>query len=176
MMAGFVSVEEQQAIEGWILTHFDWKKRRLGGLPPCEEYPNDAPMPSWAEVLGRRMVALGIFPKTPDHVLVRRYERGLGVEPHVDRKAYGPIVAGLTLVSSRAFHLTRCGSIPRLEALLMPGDLYIMTGPARYRWKHSIPSVLTDEFRGATLPRTDGFSVTWRYAPRSRRRWWFTGE
>src|SRR5262249_61632672 len=84
----------------------------------------------------------------------------------------GPIVAGLTLTSSRTFHLTRTRARtgPRLEALLLPGDLYVMTGAARYRWKHSIPATLEDEFRGETFPRTDGFSVTWRYAPRGAER------
>ena len=119
------------------------------------------------------MAAMGIFDKPPDHVLVRHYDRGRGVEPHIDRESYGPTVAGLTLVSSRTFHLTRPGFTSRIEALLLPGDLYVLTGPARHRWKHSIPSVLADRFHGTTIPRTDGFSVTWRYAPQpvQRRRW-----
>ena len=174
LIAAFIPVEEQQEIERWILTHFDWEKRRYGPLPPCEQYPDDGPIPSWAQMLGGRMAAMGIFRKTPDHVLLRRYDRGRGVRPHIDKEAYGPVVAGLTLTSSRIFHLTRLGSRSRLEALLLPGDLYVMTGPARYRWKHSIPSVLDDEFRGVTLPRTGGFSVTWRYSPRPVRRWWWT--
>ena len=173
LIAAFIPVEEQQAIERWILTHFDWEKRRHGPLPPCEQYPDDGPIPSWAEMLGGRMVTMGIFRSAPDHVLVRRYDRGRGVRPHIDKEAYGPVVAGLTLVSSRTFHLTRPGWRSRLEALLLPGDLYVMSGSARYRWKHSIPSVLDDEFRGVTLPRTGGFSVTWRYSPRPVRRWWW---
>jgi alkylated DNA repair dioxygenase AlkB len=120
------------------------------------------------------MVAAELFPSPPDHVLLRRYERGVGTEPHIDREAYGPIVAGLTLGSSRIFHLTRGRS--RLEALLLPGDLYVMTGAARYRWRHGIPARLEDEFGGVRFPRTGGFSVTWRYLPGTQvRRGWWTG-
>jgi alkylated DNA repair dioxygenase AlkB len=171
----FVTLEDQRDIERWIIDNFAWKQRKYGPLPPCEQYPHDAPIPAWAEALGRRMVAMGIFDRFPDHVLLRRYDRGVGARPHIDRQAYGPIVAGLTLTSSRTFRLTRPGSRSRLEALLLPGDLYVMTGAARYRWQHSIPAVLDDEFAGLTVPRTDGFSVTWRYAPGTdqvRRSWW----
>jgi alkylated DNA repair dioxygenase AlkB len=173
LIADFIQVEEQHAIEHWIRAHFDWEKRRHGSLPPCEQYPDDGPIPAWAELLGRRMVGMGIFRNTPDHVVVRRYDRGRGARPHIDKKAYGPVVAGLTLVSSRTFHLTRPGRRSRIEALLLPGDLYVMSGSARYRWKHSIPAVLDDDFRGKTFSRSDGFSVTWRYAPRPPRHWWW---
>jgi alkylated DNA repair dioxygenase AlkB len=166
LIPGFLSVEEQQTIVRWVLAHFDWAKRRYGPLPPCEQYPDDRPIPPWAEMLGSRLKSMGVFRSSPDHVLLRRYDRGRGARPHIDRKAYGPVVAGLTLVSSRTFHLTRPGWRSRLEALLLPGDLYVMSGPARYKWHHSIPSVLEDTFRGITFPRTDGFSVTWRYSPR----------
>lgn len=173
LITGFSPLEEQQAIERWIVAHFHWDKRNCGPLPPCEQYPGDGAIPDWAETLGRRMVELGIFQREPDHVLVRRYERGRGVRPHVDRKSYGPTVAGLTLVSSRMFHLTHPSLRSRLETLLLPGDLYVMSGPARYCWNHSIPSAMDDEFRGVRFPRTGGFSVTWRYAPRPAKRWWW---
>ncbi len=163
IIEGFVDALEQKEIENWIRSNFAWERRRQGSLPPAEQYPHHGPIPAWATALGERMVALGLFPYPPDHVLLRRYDRGVGVEPHIDREAYGPVVAGLTLGSSRMFNLTRGGS--RLEALLVPGDLYVMTGAARYRWRHSIPARLEDEFRGATFPRTGGFSVTWRYVP-----------
>jgi hypothetical protein len=112
------------------------------------------------------MTALGIFQSRPDHVLLRRYEHGVGVEPHIDSAAYGPVVAGLTLGSSRAFQLTRRLKGSSLEAILFPGDLYVMSGPARYRWRHSIPARLEDTFRGVSFQRTGGFSVTWRFLPR----------
>lgn len=163
---GFVEAQEQQEIEHWIRGNFCWTRRRQGNLPPSEEYPYDAPIPAWADALGLRMTGLGIFQSRPDHVLLRRYEHGVGVEPHIDSAAYGPVVAGLTLGSSRAFQLTRRPRGSRLEAMLFPGDLYVMRGAARSRWKHSIPARLEDTFRGVTFPRTGGFSVTWRYLPR----------
>lgn len=166
VIKAFVETEEQQEIERWIRSNFFWTRRRQGSLPPSEQYPNDAPIPAWADALGARMTSLGIFQSQPDHVVLRRYELGVGVDPHIDRVAYGPVVAGLTLGSSRVFQLTRPLGSSQLEALLLPGDLYLMTGAARYRWRHSIPARLEDTFRGVTFPRTAGFSVTWRYLPR----------
>lgn len=163
---GFVETEEQQEIERWIRGNFFWTRRRQGSLPPSEEYPYDAPIPAWADALGARMTALGIFRSRPDHVLLRRYEHGVGVDPHIDSAAYGPVVAGLTLGSSRVFQLTRRLGGSRLEAMLLPGDLYVMSRTARYRWRHSIPARFEDTFRGVTFSRTGGFSVTWRYLPR----------
>ena len=160
IIEGFVGALEQSEIEQWIESNFGWEKRRQGSLPPAEQYPHNGPIPVWATALGERMVAAGVFPSPPDHVLLRRYDRGVGVEPHIDREEYGPVVAGLTLGSSRMLHLARGGS--RLEALLLPGDLYVMTSAARYRWRHSIPASFQDEFRGVIFLRTDGFSVTWR--------------
>jgi alkylated DNA repair dioxygenase AlkB len=163
VVKSFIDIVEQREIEQWISSNFFWEKRRRGSLPPSEEYPHDAPIPAWAEDLSNRMVAMGIFPYRPDHVLLRRYERGVGVDPHRDRKAYGPVVAGLTLGSSRTFCLTRPLHRSRIEALLLPGDLYVMNGAARYRWQHSIPARLEDTFGGTTFTRQTGFSVTWRY-------------
>ncbi len=174
VIPGFVAAADQREIECWILSNFAWETRRQGSLPPSEEFPHDGPIPAWAEDLGRRMVGMHVFAHRPDHVLLRRYERGTGVVPHIDREAYGPVVAGLTLGSSRVFQLTRAWRHARLEALLLPGDLYVMTGDARYRWQHGIPFTHADEFRGATFPRTNGFSVTWRHAPgkMAPARWW----
>jgi len=173
VIPAFIPIEEQQQVERWILANFEWEKCRQGPLPPCRQYPDEEAIPPWAATLGARMAEMGIFRDAPDHVLLRRYERGAGVRPHIDKKEYGPIVAGLTLTSSRTFCLTRPGSKARLEALLLPGDLYVLTGPARFGWMHSIPPALHDEFLGSRFPRTDGFSVTWRYSPRPKRRWWW---
>jgi alkylated DNA repair dioxygenase AlkB len=107
VIKGFVEAKEQQEIEGWIRSNFVWTRRRQGSLAPSEEYPHDAAIPEWAADLGARMTALGIFQTSPDHVLLRWYEHGVGVDPHIDRAAYGPLVAGLTLGSSRMFRLTR---------------------------------------------------------------------
>jgi alkylated DNA repair dioxygenase AlkB len=174
VIQAFTDRAEQEAIECWIVDNFFWWKRRQGTLPPAEQYPHDGAIPKWAMSLGMRMVRCGIFPSPPDHVLLRRYGAGDGVHPHVDREEYGPIVAGLTLGSSRMFNLTRPHRRSRLEAMLFPGDLYVMVGAARYKWSHSIPSRLVDTFCGVEFPRTDGFSVTWRYAPASigMRSWW----
>jgi alkylated DNA repair dioxygenase AlkB len=168
LVEGFVDPDRQAEIVDWIDANVCWSKRRQGPLPSSEEYPFDRPIPAWAAELGERLVDAGWFAEPPGHVLLRLYELGRGVTPHIDRTMYGPVVAGLTLASSRVMQLTRPGRRSRLEALLLPGDLYLLTGPARYRWHHSIPWRAIDELDGTAYERTEGFSVTFRAAPATR--------
>jgi alkylated DNA repair dioxygenase AlkB len=166
ILAGFVDQAEQREIVEWIHEHVPWDQRRQGALPASEEYPYDRPIPLWAEALAVRMRDMALFAEVPNHVLVRWYPCGSGVNAHIDRGMYGPVVAGLTLASPRMFELTQKRRRSRLEALLLPGDLYVLSRAARHRWDHSIPFRTSDEFRGAVYQRSDGFSVTWRARPR----------
>jgi len=160
---GFAADRAEELAE-WCATSIPWEKRRRGRSAPAQFYSSDeGNVPAWASELGARMLRLGIFPELPNHVMVLKYRRGAGMHPHVDFPAYGPIVAGLTLGSSRVLKLRRRWS--RTRALLMPGDLYVLAEDARYRWKHGIDETTRDAFRGRGVERNDGFSVTWRLRP-----------
>jgi hypothetical protein len=72
-------------------------------------------------------------------VIVNLYELGKGITPHVDLVSrYGPLVLGISLLSSTAMEFEKDATT--YSTLLEAGDIYVLTGEARYDWKHSIPA------------------------------------
>jgi alkylated DNA repair dioxygenase AlkB len=159
----FVSACEQARISAWLDTQVTWCWRGLSEKPPAQGFPNKAAdTPDWARLLGEKLHKAGIFQKPPNHVYVIRYKTGTGMYPHIDKEEFGDTVAGLTLGSTRILELEPAKARGRMRVLLLPGDLYLLSNEARYKWKHSVPATLSDEFRGRSYQRTDGFSVSWR--------------
>lgn len=78
--------------------------------------------------------------------IVNLYLPGEGISPHVDLPhRYGPHVIGLSLLSSATFDLYNTDETsPCYSAHLQPGDVYILTGSARYDHKHAIAARLED--------------------------------
>ena len=161
LLRDYVSTEAQQTITRWIDQNVPWSFGRFGVR--FETYSNDKkPMPAWASALGRGMADEGIFAEPPDYLSLAHYEPGAGIPPHVDREdAFQEVVTGLTLGSTRVFELTG-PSRRQVEVLLRPGDLYVLSGPARHRWRHGVPARVSDPFQGQTYPRADCVSATWR--------------
>jgi alkylated DNA repair dioxygenase AlkB len=50
----------------------------------------------------------------------------------------------------------------RRQAFLEHRSLLVLTGPARFEWRHSIPARKSDEFEGRRLPRNRRVSLTYR--------------
>jgi len=159
----FVDESGRARISSWLRTHVSWSWRGLSEMPPAQGFPNQhADMPEWSRLLADRLCGMRIFPKAPDHVYIIHYQAGKGMYPHIDKPEFGEVIACLTLDTSRIFELFPVKGRGCTRVLLLPGDLYIMSGEVRHRWKHSVPATLSDEFRGRTYPRTNGFAVTWR--------------
>jgi hypothetical protein len=57
---------------------------------------------------------------------------------------------------------TRVSDGSQVSLLLEPGSLLVLTGAARYAWKHGIPARKTDMYQGQVLPRRRRISVTLR--------------
>lgn len=92
---------------------------------------------------------------TMNQCIVNRYLPGQGISAHVDHVDYGPIVASFTFnilqTKNRKMRFTNMDKTIDIET---PNrSLYIMTGPSRYVWKHSMPG-------SKTFPEI--FSVTFR--------------
>ena len=160
LLPGYVSVDQQAAIMADIHSAVPWTTCSPGHR--SETYLTGLKtLPLWAAGIGERMVSEGIFPAPPDYLHLIWYDSGCGIEPHIDLKdVFSDVVAGLTLGSTRVMELTRRGRL--VSVLLRPGDLYVLSGNARYKWKHGVPHQTVDHFRGEAYNRTDCFSVSWR--------------
>ena len=75
-------------------------------------------------------------------VLVSEYEAGAGIGWHRDKDVFGQVV-GLSLVSPCVFRLRRKvgAKWERASVVADPRSAYLLSGPSRTEWEHSIPEV-----------------------------------
>jgi alkylated DNA repair dioxygenase AlkB len=84
----------------------------------------------------------GIAPARLQHVLVTEYGEGAGIGWHRDKLVFGEVV-GISLLSPCTFRLRRQAgdTWERVNLVAEPRSAYLMSGPSRTEWEHSIPGV-----------------------------------
>ena len=117
-------------------------------------------IPEFLETLRRKAADFArLAPAELQYALVTEYTPGAGIGWHRDRPAYRDIV-GVSFGSSCRFRLRRkrAGGWERASLILEPRSVYVMRGPARKQWQHSIPpaerlrySVTFRSMRGGAL-------------------------
>jgi alkylated DNA repair dioxygenase AlkB len=153
---GFLDSEEEQTLLGDVhnlpFKEFEFHgytgKRRTvsfgwryhfngGGLTKTED------MPAFLTELRARAEAfagnaMGSF----QQVLVTEYAPGAGIGWHKDRSVFGD-VAGISLLSPCRFRLRRRtgNGFERQHMIAEPRSIYLLRGPSRTEWEHSIPGV-----------------------------------
>jgi alkylated DNA repair dioxygenase AlkB len=115
---------------GW---RYDYSLRRL---LPAE------PIPDWLTPLIEQVEAFGGPGMRIGQVLCTEYEGGAGIGWHRDKLHFERIF-GVSLGSACRFRLRRVmtGGWERFALNVEPRSIYVMEGPARYEWEHSIPAV-----------------------------------
>jgi alkylated DNA repair dioxygenase AlkB len=83
----------------------------------------------------------GLAPSELQQALVTEYTPGAAIGWHRDRPAYRDII-GVSFSSSCRFRFRRkrSGSWERASLIVEPRSVYLLRGPARTEWQHSIPS------------------------------------
>jgi alkylated DNA repair dioxygenase AlkB len=123
-------------------------------------------LPGWARELAARLAEEGVMDRDADQVIVNEYEPGQGISPHVDCiPCFGPAVAALSLGSGCLMDFTRPGGAAagaKAGVYLAAGSLCVMTGPARYDWRHGIAARKSDPGATGRIPRARRVSVTFR--------------
>jgi alkylated DNA repair dioxygenase AlkB len=94
----------------------------------------------------------GMPPSALQHVLVTEYGPGAAIGWHRDKDVFGEVV-GVSLLSPCVFRLRRRAGAgwERASLTAEPRSAYLLSGPSRTEWEHSIPPV--DELR---------YSITFR--------------
>ncbi len=117
---------------------FGWRYRFDGsGLGKADE------MPSFFAALRDKAAAFGgIEPDDLQHTLVTEYAPGAAIGWHRDRPEFGRVV-GVSLLSPCRFRLRRrtAEGFERRAFTAEPRSAYLLSGPARTEWEHSIPAV-----------------------------------
>jgi len=99
------------------------------------------PVPEWLGDLRARCAGLaGRAPEDLAEALVQRYPPGSTIGWHRDAPAFD-IVVGVSLASACRLRFQRGTGAERrvAEVELPPRSVYVLAGPARWSWQHSIP-------------------------------------
>jgi alkylated DNA repair dioxygenase AlkB len=84
----------------------------------------------------------GMVPDRLQQALVTEYSPGSPIGWHRDKAVFGTVV-GISLLSACTFRLRRKVGTKweRVSIVAEPGSAYVLSGPARQQWEHSIPPV-----------------------------------
>lgn len=100
-------------------------------------------MPDFLLGLRERAAAFAaLSPGDLQHAMITEYGRGAGIGWHRDKGVFGEVI-GISLLSPCLFRLRRRGgsSWKRASFTAEPRSAYLLTGPSRTEWEHSIPPV-----------------------------------
>ncbi|PBC76940.1 2-oxoglutarate-Fe(II)-dependent oxygenase superfamily protein [Streptomyces sp. TLI_235] len=139
---------------------YDYGRRGLAAGPAVEPAP---PLPDWALGLAARLLDEGLMDGPAEQVIVNEYQPGQGISAHVDCvPCFGPVVAALSLGSAAVMDFTDPTGGGRVPVPLTPGGVTVLTGPARYVWRHAIAARRSDPGPAGRVPRGRRVSVTFR--------------
>jgi alkylated DNA repair dioxygenase AlkB len=103
------------------------------------------------------------MPRVADQVIVNEYEPGQGIAPHVDCvPCFADTIASLTLGSSCVMEFTRLKTREKAALFLARRSLVVLSGEARYEWRHAIPGRKSDPHEGRVISRGRRLSLTFR--------------
>jgi alkylated DNA repair dioxygenase AlkB len=117
---------------------FGWRQDEAGRMVETGE-----PIPEVLLPLLHKVAAFaGLAKDSFRHALVTEYSPGGGIGWHRDRPP-AVAIAGVSLVSPCTFRLRRKAGDKwdRASIVAAPRSAYLMSGPARSDWQHSIPEV-----------------------------------
>jgi alkylated DNA repair dioxygenase AlkB len=126
-----VAAKRRTVQYGW---HYSFESFRLSQAPPP---------PAYLEPLRERAAGFaGVPPAALPEILVTEYQPGAAIGWHGDAAPFG-IVVGISLGSPCRFRFKRerDGTREAIAIELAPRSAYVLDGPARTDWLHSIPAV-----------------------------------
>jgi alkylated DNA repair dioxygenase AlkB len=102
-----------------------------------------APLPAFLSPVRERAAAFaGLPPDRLVHALITEYRPGTSIGWHRDRPNYEDVI-GISLASPCTFRMRRKRDTgwDRTSLRIDPRSVYLMRGPSRWEWEHSIPAV-----------------------------------
>ena len=99
-----------------------------------------------------------------DQLIINQYLPGQSIAPHIDKPSqFGPYIVCVTLGSGVEIQFSKTGE-ETTSIYVEPNSLYIMSGDARYTWKHGIASRKSDLVADKKIVRGTRISLTFRTA------------
>jgi alkylated DNA repair dioxygenase AlkB len=121
------------------------------------------PLPAWLVPLCQELHERGLMPRLADQVIVNEYEPGQGIAAHVDCvPCFADTIASLTLGSACVLDFTHAKTREKRSLFLERRSVVVLSGEARYDWRHGIASRKSDEHEGRVVARGRRLSLTFR--------------
>jgi alkylated DNA repair dioxygenase AlkB len=116
---------------GWRYDFATERVREAEDIPPFLQ-----------DLQGRAAAFAGCRPSDLQQVLLTEYGIGAGIGWHKDKAVFGEVV-GISLLSPCTFRLRKRkpGGWDRYSLTAEPRSAYLLAGPSRSEWEHSIPGV-----------------------------------
>lgn len=116
---------------GW---RYDYSRRQVLAAEPIPDF-----------LLSLRKTAAAFAGRPPEafeQVLINAYRPGAGIGWHRDKPQFGEVV-GVSLLAPCTLRFRRRAATgwQRRSLQVCPRSAYLMSGPARHAWEHSIPPV-----------------------------------
>jgi alkylated DNA repair dioxygenase AlkB len=121
------------------------------------------PLPEWLSSYCEQLHIDGYFQEPPDQVIVKEYQPGQGIASHIDCvPCFTETITSLSVGSPCIMEFTHVKTHEKIPMLLEPRSLVVLSGDARYRWKHAIPHRKSDRYNGSIFLRGRRLSLTFR--------------
>jgi alkylated DNA repair dioxygenase AlkB len=107
-----------------------------GGLSKTED------MPAFVMAVRKKAASFaGVPPSELQQILVTEYRPGAAIGWHKDRSVFGDVV-GISLLAPCTFRFRRkkAAGWDRANLTVEPRSIYLLRGPSRSEWEHSIPA------------------------------------
>lgn len=119
-------------------------------------------LPSWAELLGEKLLKQGLLLELPDQVIVNEYKGSQSISKHIDCPlCFRGAIISISLNESWEMVFSRrteSGDDEKYKVLLPRRSAVVLDGEARSSWQHEIPRRINE----AGLPRGRRVSITFR--------------
>lgn len=139
---------------GW---KYDYKLRSIDYSMYLGEFPD------WVKSVALRLVQKRYMSKMPDQLIINEYLPGQGIANHVDcEPCFEDTIVSISLGTNCIMDLINLKTKEKIEILLEPKSLVIISGEARYNWTHGIAARRADNINGTKFERKLRISMTFR--------------
>ncbi len=116
---------------GW---RYDYSKRMI------DDSARIGDLPEWAMDLARRLLEQRLVSTLPNQVIVNEYCKDQGISKHIDKTDdFAEHIATISLLETWEM-IFRRSKKPKFSIPLERRSVAIMSGDARYKWTHEIPT------------------------------------
>jgi len=121
------------------------------------------PLPTWSETIAKRLILNNYLSQLPDQIIVNEYLPGQGIANHVDcEPCFGDTIITISLNSTCIMDFINLETKEKIEVILEPRSLVVISGISRYNWSHGIVARKTDIINQTKINRGLRFSLTFR--------------